>query len=388
MPFVETSIHKWGNPTIKEVSKTQEFEKKKTFGIPEHVLSRAEIDPNDIVKITPLVQGMSGTGVAKMNIRGGKTLVAKWDGEESTKVRKEIRGQKALADTPLDSWLLPQHVADEEKGILITPFFEGEELRSGIRKGTIGSELAIATVSDLLNVKQKWWSEQQKRNAIDREYISMQREEWLDTEGGIHETIGKLSDKYHISPDDLMSKKIVYNGEEYPSIDTAMSTVRTILTKKPPYTVLAHNDATGGNILVTPEKKALIDGEWIGQSDPAEAYVRMTKYITSSTVTIPKEEDTKISLTHDGVIIVNFNALVPPTAIDLQNQGLSKLPEFSESLHDTHFRDRVFGYLAGSYLRELSLGRKRGLDKGIFAMIKAVDVASGLPETQKAVTTI
>lgn len=340
--------------------------------IPMSVKRIAHLNGN-VRGIIPLATGASGVNVAEI-ITDQRSLVAKWSEEHKHKVGREIRGRKLLEDTPLGAWLVPTIESSEEDGVLIMPKFDGTELRQGLQTGKVNLSLAKETLNELLNTKLNWWSEQNKKTPTEG-FVSMQREEWQDTLQGIEATLTQIGEKYNISRYDLVTLPIIYRDQEFPSLAYAIKKAHQNLQSEPPYTTLAHNDATGGNILVNMEtgEKALLDGEWAGQSDPAEAFTRVGKYISATTI---EQMTQPIIEARPSGIHIQTEVAVPKEAIVLQNLVLSKAEEFGKALKDEDFTSRFGNYSASSYLREVALARKRGLDKGIFSIIKAVDMAS------------
>lgn len=328
----------------------------------------------NVRSVEQLKGGMSEGAVVKITTDEG-TMVVKHNDMHPHKIHKEIDGYKSLEQTPLASRMLKPTMASREKGVLVLPFFNGQQMREGIRTGEIPSDLALDTLSSLLTIKRDWWAAQSKAHP-NGNLVSMQREEWCDTLANVNANLQKMSEQFGIPVESLWNYPVVFRDREYPPLKDVRSAIAQTLEQHPPYTVFVHGDATGANILVDPKRKEwkIIDAEWTGFGDPAEAFVRMTKYISTTTST--PTQPGKIS-ERGGRINLDFDMNFPPTAIDLQYHGLSRSDSFGEALGDPDFTKRSSSYLAGSYFRELALASRRGTpETAFFAMIKAAEAIS------------
>lgn len=319
--------------------------------------------------VEDLKSGMSGGRVARIETDQG-TIVVKYNPEEPHKISGEVRGYRALQETPLSPYLLRPFFASEADGVLAMPYFDGIQLREGIKSGELSTTDALKVVSELLSVKKDFWSCQPKiyRNG---ELVSMQRKEWPDTLEKISQVVASLSERFNIPTVNLWISSLVVEGQEYPSLVTLLGQVHDFLHQSPPYAVLTHGDATGANTLYDPRTKTwrIFDTEWTGYSDSSEAFVRTTKYI--STTTVQAEKPIQVSLS-DGRLHINLNTTHSATASMLQEYGMSMVDVFAYSLRDPDFSRRVKYYLSGSYLREFALSAKRGNPElGLFALVKA-----------------
>lgn len=321
-----------------------------------------------------LLSGMSGGKVLKVTT-DKDLLVIKHNPENPEKIKRERDGYDKLLKTPLASHMLipMSEYSLGEDSVIAIPYFPGIQLRKGIQSESLPEELAFKTVAELLSIKRQWWANQPKQ--FDQDYISMQKEEWQDTLLKINETFDAISKKLNVPLEALWNSPIMFHDHEYPSLLNTIAVVNEFLKLPPPYTVLTHGDATGANIIVNPENKnwAMFDTEWVGYADPAEPYVRMIKYI--STTTIKKVQGLEAKFIN-GRLVLDLDLLFPQMAIDIQNYGLYTTKQFAASLSDTDFPRRVSMYLTGSYLRELALISRRypkNPELGLFAMLKAAE---------------
>lgn len=343
---------------------------------PKHPIISPSIDSQlgldgNVRRVEKLKSGMSEGAVVKITT-DEEAMVVKYNDVHPHKIHKEIDGYKSLEQTPLASRMLKPTMASREKGVLVLPFFNGQQMREGIRTGEIPSDLALDTLSSLLTIKRDWWAAQSKAHP-NGNLVSMQREEWCDTLVNVNGNLQKMSEQFGIPVDSLWNNPIVFRDKEYSSLRDVRSAIAQTLEQHPPYTVFVHGDATGANLLVDPKKKdwKIIDAEWTGFGDPAEAFVRMTKYISTTTSTA--NQSGKVH-EESGRVHLDFDMHFPPTAIALQNHGLSRSDSFGKALGDPNFTKRSSSYLAGSYFRELALSSRRGTpETAFFAMIKAAE---------------
>jgi FMN phosphatase YigB (HAD superfamily) len=323
----------------------------------------------NVKDVEPLLSGMSGGKVLRVDHNEG-SIVVKHNLNSPERIHREIDGYQSLKGTPIYNYLLDPIYHSREEAVLTLPHFNGIQIREGIRTGEISDEIAQSTLQSLLEIKKSWWSTQEKI-ADSQEALSMQRTEWLDTTEKMDQVIEHLAQKYQIPQNDLWGSPLVIGGIELPSLATVKASVAGLLEDRPPYLVLCHNDATGANILVHPENYdwKLIDVEWAGLNDPAEAFVRMIKYVSTTT----SSRVGHVAARFDGNrVYVDADVEFPESAYSLQRLGTERLTEFGESLKDPDFGHRVRQYLAGSYLRELALAAKRGNpDLGLLAMVMA-----------------
>lgn len=321
--------------------------------------------------IRELLSGMSGGQVLHIDT-GDESFVVKHNPTSPERVRREIEGYSALRDTPLAKHLLPPRQMSDRLALLVLPYQEGIQLRQGVKEGLIDTPHAGAILSDLFDTELQWWPEQDRTQPTGQ-IESMQRSEWNDTVDRVQTALVDLSKHFSIPVEKLWTLPISHNGQEHGSFLSAMRQVHMLLSEQPPYTVLDHNDASGANILVNQNDGSwkLVDAEWAGQADPAESFVRMTKY--ASTTTLTDLGPIKIEEV-DGKLVIDVDPTFPDAALRLQEMGLSRTPQFARALNDPDFTTRVREYLAGSYIREIALAAKRGNpDMSAFGILKAVE---------------
>jgi hypothetical protein len=316
-----------------------------------------------------LVSGMSGSRVT--HVMGPReTFVLKNNIHEPEKIHKEIEGFKKLTGTPIAEHMLMPYGYLRNHNSIFLPFFDGNQMRDAVRQGSVPEARAQQTLDELLEIKKAWWAQQEKQ-PIQSGYVSMQRAEWADTLLGLSGALGQISDKYGIAVDQLIGLPIQFNDQLYQPFSETLASVAQRLSEDPPYTILAHNDASGANILLdsSSEKWKLIDAEWAGQSDPAESLVRMTKWMSATTMQNNDFDDIRV---RRGRIEARGKLEFSPVAAMLQQRGVKAVASFGQSLSDPDFIPRYQDYLAGSYARELSLAQKRGgPDKGFASLILA-----------------
>ncbi len=327
---------------------------------------------NGNVRGTQLLTAGMSDGVVMRIDTDMESMVVKYNPNAPHKVRHEIAGFQKLQDTPLGRKMVTPTYHSEELGVVVMPYFEGQQLRDAIRNGTIDSKQANSIIDELMQIKKDWWSKQEKVPGA-HEGNSMQRNEWTDTTRNMQGVLNNLAQKYGLSPKEMWTSPIVFQDQEYPSLLQTAGRVHEALQRRPPYLVMTHGDATGANILFDPKSQnwKMIDAEWAGLADPAEAFVRMTKYISTTTASNREQLNARIQKNR---LHLDLNISFPPAAVTIQKEGIKRSPLFSHALQDPNFIGRSQEYLAGSYLRELALADKRGYpEMGLFAMLKAAE---------------
>lgn len=342
-------------------------------GLDEHVDGRVVYTAGlsgKIKTIQPLVSGMSGGKVAKVEKTDGEEVVLKTNKQEPHKVRAENDAYANLKSSQLARYLLDPVTFHPEPAALIMPFFPGVELRKSLQSGDIDLKTAMNVSAELFAVKRMWWQGQNKVTGV-REYKSMQRTEWNDTKAQLGGVLEQVALGFGLPADDLKYRQINYRGRLLPSITGVMDHVQKQLEMDPEYVIHVHGDATGANILINPQNGVwkLIDNEWSGMADPAESLVRMVKQESTTTARNLAVESLSVE---DDSVMARMDFDFHPYASALHWYGLDKVPEFEEVLKDPGFEGRFYSYLAGSYLRELALSTKRGnTGTAVLAMVLA-----------------
>lgn len=316
-----------------------------------------------------LKEGMSNGKVIRIDTQND-AVVIKYNPENPIKLIQEVQGYMLLADTPLSPHLLLPRIVNDKTMFIVLPYFDGIQLRAGLRTGLLPQNIALQALNELLDIKKGWWSSQ-KKGIASNSLSSMQRSEHFDTLSKIILVLPQLSSMFNVPIEDLGNSPIISGATKLPSLFEMINKISEFMKSSPPFTMLAHGDATGGNIIINPSSKKwkIVDAEWAGNSDPAEAFARMAKYI--STTTLPSVGKTTLSRETEG-IKANLILDIPEASKIMQETALSRIPEFSDQLKDNDFRRRVFMYLTSSYLREMALTLKRGNPElSIFAIIKA-----------------
>lgn len=337
--------------------------------IPLQVAEAMNLNGN-VTGVATMQDGMSGNRIIKVDTYDRGSMVIKHG--DHRKVGNEITRLKLLEGTPLEPHIPTVLYASHDLGIVAYPHYEGHQLRTGVKTEQITQPDAEKLLDELIDIKTQWWSAQPKEFQP-RKYVSMQREEWDDTLAGIGTSLSLLEGKFGVSARDILERPISFSGQTFPPLEHVIAHVGHFLARPPEYVVTAHNDATGANIIhnAADVSWTLLDPEWTGPSDPAEAYTRLIKYITSSTA---------LSAEHDALNVsgerlrVAIDMRFPQAAIALQTRGLQRMDGVSHALHDRTFEDRASHYLAGSYLREAALAPKRGgAPTALFAIVKAAE---------------
>ena len=314
--------------------------------------------------------GHSGSGVKRVVQPSGEQLVVKCRLHDRSRLMREHGGHRIVEESPLAHHVLPVDTRFLHRGVLIMPYYHGVSMREGIKDRTIDADLAIATFHELLALKAEWWKGQELQSP--EGVKSMQRTEWIDTVTHLRDSVlPELAQATNTSVDMFTSQEMIHNGVHIPSIGETLAFMDSYFTTTDtvPYTVNAHNDATGANIVIGDDGDwRLFDYEWAGPNDPAEALARMTKQI--STATISQIQATAEQ--GENGLHVETTADVPELAIQLDSIGKNAVVGMQGILGDDTLADRTRTYLVGSYLREAALSNKRGgTPAALFALTSA-----------------
>lgn len=333
------------------------------------VANRVGLNGN-VTGVQELYSGMSGAKVLEVQTTNKGTIIIKHNKENPEKIHRELDGYELLRGTPLESHVPIPKTFSIKEGFLVMPEAPGVQMREGLKSGKIPEDVAKKVFAELLSVKKEWWATQPVIYP-DGDLMSMQRSEWPDTVQKFPVALAHLSGNFNIPIENLWSSPIVYQGELYPPVRELAAFTAEQLKEHPSQLKMVHGDATGGNIIVNSENGdwKLIDAEWTGPGDPAEAYVRMVKQVSTTTVQRINHMNAAVK---DNRIHLNMDVTVPQIAQELQEYGKSMIPVFGMALNDPEFSARVSKAITGSYLRELALTTKRGdPDLAFFAIIKA-----------------
>jgi hypothetical protein len=310
---------------------------------------------------------MSGSRITLNRTPEGAFLVHKQNPHEPHKIHAEKQAAKQLLARGLSHRMPAYFNLDSESDDILMEYIPGIDMRKGIAQGEITQDTAQRIIRELLDTKRALWSIGEGRRGQVDGYVSMQREEYPDTIQKImNDILPALSNEWGISQDRLLTTPITTPHQVIPSLGEILNDTRRFMDTAPSLLRFTHGDATGANILVTPEGDwRLIDCEWSGYADPAEAFVRMAKWVTSAVSAI---DDAHIQ--DDGThLSLSLRAYIPHAALDLQEYVLSQAKTFGALLSDEGFEQRVKGYMRGSYLREMALSLKRGdMRYAVFAL--------------------
>lgn len=298
--------------------------------------------------------GMSGSRVMRVR-RAEQDEVIKHAPTNGEKIDRELRGYSQVRNSPLASHLVEIDDTHARHGVLRMAWAEGVQLREALKHGLLDEACIKSVYGELWTLKKEWWS-LQERQAFTPEN-SMLRSEWNDTIGLFQESI--LPQLAQLGHDLSVPISIVGDDGQEVKADVCqmISQIDEFINLRTldAYSVCAHNDATGGNIVVDPStgEWKIFDYEWAGLNDPAESYARMIKtYTTSSLSGLSMRQEST------GLYVVDHDAAV--FSRQLQLDGESHAETVGESLGDSDFVRRVQWYLAGSYLREAALADRRG----------------------------
>lgn len=331
--------------------------------------------PGHVAQIEDLVTEVHGKHVVDVTAPDGSELIIK-SADTPEKTLREIRGYELLKDTPLATHITFPLAVSEHPAFLVLPKLPGTQMREAIRKGTLDEETALHVLEQLLDTKKQWWTTQEKKDPEESGIVSHQRANWTKNLERIATVIAQMSQTTGIPIEAFGSTPIISGGKKLPPLRDSMLQVHTLLADPPPYTILTHGDAMGGNILVEPDtgKWHLFDPEYAGYNDPAEAYVKAVKYVTTATAQgmerlFVKYDDESIQLD----VAMRFS----PVASALQTYGLSRVDEFAKALDDPDFPRRINAYLTASYLREIALTLRRNRpEMAWFALLQAQKTAA------------
>ncbi|MFA6295854.1 MAG: hypothetical protein WC663_00720 [Patescibacteria group bacterium] len=205
--------------------------------------------------------------------------------------------------------------------------------------------------------------------------LAVKRENWLQTvqEGGqsensiirleMSETIVALSNVFG----NEIQCPIIIRNKEYPSLQSCIDIIVEFLKQDLPWTVLAHGDLKGENILVYKVRRGnrwgvkIIDLEWAGRIDWCEALMRVGKYCSSKTSMV--DSTPRFERDH-GVVTLYYQVRHKEMCRKMQLGARRFGTEFNATVlqgKDPDWEKRFDYYLAASFLREIVLLQRRNL---------------------------
>lgn len=298
--------------------------------------------------------GMSGSRVARVKNEQVHEVI-KYAPPKGGKIARELSGYAHIRNSPLAPYLVEVDGTHSHHGVLRIAHAEGVQLREALKHGLLTDSQIMGVFAELRALKREWWGSQERLEFTPEN--SMLRMEWDETIRLFHESIlpalasggQDISQPLQIQGDD--------GWEVEADVCQMVAEIDQFVTHRAPdaYAVCAHNDATGGNIVVDPATNTwkLFDYEWAGPNDPAESYARMIKAYTTSSL-----RGLSMTQTSKGLYVMHHEDA--SLAQKLQYDGEQYAPTMGETLKDSSFPLRVQWYLAGSYLREAALADRRG----------------------------
>lgn len=326
--------------------------------------------PGHVARIEELTTEDHGKHVVDVTAPNGNELVIK-SSDAPEKIRREIEGYKLLEGTPLATHITFPYASSPDPAFLVLPKIKGVQMREGVRKEELDEDTAMHVLQELLDIKKQWWAAQEKQDPEKSGIVSHQRANWSQNLGRITEVINRMSQSTGIPIGAFFSAPLISSGKQLPPLRNSLLLVHSLLEQPPPYTVLTHGDAMGGNILVEKDTGMwhIFDPEYAGYNDPAEAYVKAIKYVTTAT----SQGIQGFAATYnEDLLTMDVRVKFPPLAYKLQKYGLSRIDEFAQALDDPDFPKRVRTYFTASYLREIALTlRRKKPGMAWFALLQA-----------------
>lgn len=329
--------------------------------------------------ITELPNGMSGRRVLDVQHQKGAVVIKHAPG--SPKMAAEIRGIQHLQQMPHAALMPCLNFASEYQGVISMERVNGTSGRDKLQQDTITPE-DLYHVDNVVDMKLRWIDDirsGRKRTPEHMQPRSMQREELDDTRTGVLSAVNALSTTSGITADAIISHPLFFDGRLHLSMLEALNALEKFYssTEHDPRFPL-HGDISWGNMIFGTDTIHIIDGEWAGLHDPAEAYTRTAKVI--STTTAPKNSihGTLMLGFNRGrqVIQLSTNNPFSQCVLALQKYMFTRGKEFEHVTQDNRFMQKLYMYLAGSYARELAIAERRGMgsDEQIFALRKFVEM--------------
>ena len=316
-----------------------------------------------IIDVAHLSPGMSGSILQKVSMRTGKNVVVKHNPKEPYKIQKEIRGRALLESHGYKDVILDP-IYQKEEGVVpfvAFPFNPGINFQEGLLDKTLSEEQAAQVVASIIGQKVKLWGLQEKKPVNPETFISMHRAIWESTLAQLPQGITLVAQKFGVNPEAIRNMPILYKGEQGVSLNDVVSNLSNFIKTNPPYTIVSHNDASAGNIFVNlaganVDYWTLIDYEWAGPSDPAEALTRVVKHKTTTYLQNVKNAGL---IQESGALKINLDGDWPPSVVAAQNEGMGRLEIFPELFQDPDFKTRFYSYLSCLYLREFAFAPMR-----------------------------
>lgn len=331
------------------------------------------------LQVTELPNGMSGRRVIEAQHQE-EAIVVK-HAPHSAKELDEIRGIQLLQHMPHAAYMPRVHYVSEEEGVIAMEKVHGQTGREKLQTGDVTID-DIRRVDEVIDMKLQWLAGVLAGTtsiSSDMRPRSMQREEFEETKLGILQALREIATSQRITVDDIGSERLFFNGKVHLSFFEALDRLGkfyadTTYDRRFPL----HGDVSWGNMIFGNTSVHIIDGEWTGLHDPAEAYARLAKVISTTTAPSRSLESSLRLSFMDGRTVLEAQTNHPFSDVlyQLQQHMLKRGAEFVKVLHDPRFMKKLYMYLAGSYARELAIANRRqmGASEQIFALTKCVEM--------------
>ena len=201
------------------------------------------------IKVKHMPGGITTSVTAEVEVKMEKKFFAK---SNLLLAAKEIKGYKILYKTSIKKHLPP--ISSEKGGLILMPFISSTNFHYIVAE-SVSNKSPLNTAKDIYKdfiegMERLWWETRDYLHLPDnqKEYIKR-----------IEERAKKIREKYP----DIFDKRILVNGEEYPSLDSLIDIVKKKLNgNNAKFSCIAHRDEHPGNILVdtdNPKMWMLID---------------------------------------------------------------------------------------------------------------------------------
>lgn len=328
--------------------------------------------------IVDLQNGMSGRRVIEAKHEDASVVVK--HAPDNAKTQAEIHGLTFLQQMPHAAHMPLVHFISEKHGVIAMEKVSGNSGREKLQTGLLTRE-DVARVDGVINMKLQWLRAVRAGGPIpaNMKDRSMQREEFEDTRRGIQDAVQILSTSVGIPVERLLKQQTYYDDRLHVSLSEVVQKVSSFYAESSnDQRFPLHGDVSWGNMIFSDDRVHIIDGEWTGLHDPAEAYARIAKVISTTTAPVRSLRGGIMSGIVDSktVLAIDVNDPFSSQIHDAQQHLLDRGEEFASATQDAFFMRKLYMYLAGSYLRELAIANRRGMgpNEQIFALKKAIDM--------------
>lgn len=326
--------------------------------------------PQDRVLMHSLGGGISFVNVLRVNW-DGTSYVVKFENnpERMWRMDQEKTGYSLLSryQTPFQERLPKVYGIDQDReigGFIVMEYFDGPNLRDAMKRELLSDRQIVDAVHQVLDLEYELYKGQVDGviHGHNGDWFSMAKEEWPDTDEQMSKIVSRIAEEVGLTPEEvgILPIRAELNGESVslPSLTELHSYMERVVCETPPVVMpLLFNDLSQGNVVTIAERDGsvtvrIVDPQWVREwSNPQADLVRPIKSVSSTTVHV---EGGSVGI-EDGVLVFRSQADIPPLLFQIEDEALSRIPEFGALIGDPTLPSRVREEMAASQWREVAL---------------------------------